>query len=269
MWMLERDPDLRPTMQQVQRALEEIGNAPSEPATAPLPSEPEDERPASAQAVSPVDVPAAPPAAAATAVEPRRGPATLRKRRTLIAAITVAALVIAGAVALITQTGNHSTGDSPAASGGHGASASHSATPVILPSLSASPSASKNPGGGQGTASAPATTAGPSGDRATQLTSTIIAYYRMMPGGVDQGWNWMTADYQTNHAGGRSGYTTFWSRIQKVSVSNVTAQLPSTVVATIHYTYNDGSLVVERTSFGLVFQQNQWKIASSAVLSSG
>src|SRR5262249_17264987 len=58
--MLGRDPDLRPTMEQVQRAFEEIENARSEPATARLPVgsqiEPHDE-PAAAAAV-----PAAPAA---------------------------------------------------------------------------------------------------------------------------------------------------------------------------------------------------------------
>jgi len=261
MWMLERDPDLRPTMQQVQRALEETESAQAEPATAPLPAESEQE-PTAPVAAAAADVPAAPPAP--PAVERRRGLgiAVPRKRRTLIAAIAAAVLVIAGVVALIMQAGQ-STGGSPAASNSHGASTSHSAAPVILPS----PSPSAKPGAGQGTASAPASTGAGSGDRASQLTSTIIAYYRMMPGGVDQGWNWMTADYQTNHAGGHSGYTSFWAQIQAVSVSNVTAQLPNTVVATIDYTYKNGSTVVERTSFGLVFQQNQWKIASSSVLS--
>ena len=270
MWMLERDPDQRPTMQQVQRALEQIENAQAEPVTAQLPGEPEDEQTAPVDAAAAADAPAPPPAPAAA--DPRPGPAPaiafLKKRRTLIAAIAAVVLVIAGVVALITQTGNHSTGGNPAASGSNGATASHSAAPVILPSLSPSPHASASTnsgaGGGQGTASAPA---GGSADRATQLATTIIDYYKMMPGGVDQGWNWMTADYQTNHAGGRSGYTSFWAQIQKVSVSNVTAQLPSSVVATVDYTYKNGSFVEERTSFGLVFQQNQWKIASSSVLS--
>ena len=274
MWMLEREPDLRPTMQQVQRALEEIENAPAGPATATaqLPAEPVDD-PQESRAADAVDAPAAAPAPAAAQPRPGLGPAlaVLKKRRALIGAIAAVVLVIAGVVALIAQTGNHSTGGSPAALGSNGATASHSATPVILPSLSPSPSPNPSTGsgagGGQGTASAPP--AAGSGDRATQLTSTIIDYYKMMPGGVDQGWNWMTADYQTNHAGGRSGYTSFWAQIQKVEVSNVTAQLPSTVVATLDYTYKNGSHVEERTSFGLVFQQNQWKIASSAVLSSG
>jgi hypothetical protein len=87
-----------------------------------------------------------------------------------------------------------------------------------------------------------------------------------MPDHLDQGWNWMTADYQQNHAGGRSGYESFWSEVQRVSVSDVVAQPPATVVATIDYFRKDGSTAQERTSFVLVFQQGQWKIAGSTVV---
>jgi hypothetical protein len=78
----------------------------------------------------------------------------------------------------------------------------------------------------------------------------------------------MTADYQTNHAGGPTGYRSFWAQIQRVAISGVTAQPPSTVVVTIDYYYKNGSIIEERTSFGLVSQQGQWKIASSYVISS-
>lgn len=102
---------------------------------------------------------------------------------------------------------------------------------------------------------------------ADQLVSTIVDYYKLMPGNLDQGWTWMTADYQQNHAGGRSGYQSFWSQIRRVTASNVTASPPSTVDATIDYYYTNGTTVEERTEFGLVFQQGRWKIASSSVLS--
>jgi hypothetical protein len=88
-----------------------------------------------------------------------------------------------------------------------------------------------------------------------------------MPGNLNTAWNWMTADYQTNHAGGRSGYEDFWSQIQRVTASGVTAQGPTSVVATIDYYYKNGTIIEERTQFGLVRQQGQWKIASSSVLS--
>jgi serine/threonine protein kinase len=257
LWMLDRDPQQRPTMQQVQRALEEIEHAQAEPATAPLAV---DTTPIAAAA--PADAPAEPPRP--KPARPRREfalPALPVKGWPLIAAIAVAALLIGGTVFLIQQAGKSSPGGGPNASSSHNSSTSQSPAPVILPSVSA-PGAT-SPGAVQSTASA--STGSP--DRATQLTSTITDYYKLMPGGVDQGWNWMTADYQQNHAGGPTGYRSFWAQVQKVTATDVTAQLPSTVVATITYTYKNGSVVVERTSFGLVFQQNQWKIASSSVLS--
>jgi eukaryotic-like serine/threonine-protein kinase len=77
----------------------------------------------------------------------------------------------------------------------------------------------------------------------------------------------MTADYQTNHAGGMSGYRSFWDQIQSVSLSDLVAQPPSTVIVTINYVYLNGQTVRERTSFGLVQSDGMWKIASSMVLS--
>jgi hypothetical protein len=101
-----------------------------------------------------------------------------------------------------------------------------------------------------------------------QLTSTIAGYYRLVPDHLDQGWVYLTPDYQRNHAGGMSGYTQFWSQIQSVSASDIVAQSPATVVATLTYHYRDGRIVQERTSFGMVESGGVWKIASTSVLSS-
>jgi hypothetical protein len=65
-----------------------------------------------------------------------------------------------------------------------------------------------------------------------------------------------------------TGYRAFWGQIQRVSVSNIVAQPPSTVTATIDYYYKNGQTVEERTRFGLVYTGGIWKIASSSVLSS-
>jgi prepilin-type processing-associated H-X9-DG protein len=77
----------------------------------------------------------------------------------------------------------------------------------------------------------------------------------------------MTPDYQQNHAGGMNGYRRFWQPVARVTVSDVTANPPDAVLATINYVYQDGHVVTERTRFGLVQQGGIWKIASSAVLS--
>ena len=78
----------------------------------------------------------------------------------------------------------------------------------------------------------------------------------------------MTTDYQTNHAHGFANYSSFWSPIQSVSLTDLVATAPSTVVVTITYNYKNGQTDVERTSFGLVLSDGIWKIASSSVLSS-
>ena len=89
-----------------------------------------------------------------------------------------------------------------------------------------------------------------------------------MPNHLDQAWGYLTAGYQVSPAGGMTGYRDFWGQIQRVSVSNIVAQPPSTVTVTIDYFYRDGRAVEERTRFGLVYSGGIWKIASSSVLSS-
>lgn len=78
----------------------------------------------------------------------------------------------------------------------------------------------------------------------------------------------MTPAYQRYHAGGRAAYQRFWDAISSVSVSNVSAAPPSSVVADLTYVYRDGRVVRERTSYGLVQDGGILKIASSSVLSS-
>jgi serine/threonine protein kinase len=109
---------------------------------------------------------------------------------------------------------------------------------------------------------------GPDVNSATDLARAITSYYALMPAGTDQGWPRMTANYQTNHAGGRSGYERFWAPIGRVSLSGVVGRPPGRAEATITYFYKNGRVDTERTGFGLVEQDGQLKIASSTVISS-
>jgi hypothetical protein len=183
-----------------------------------------------------------------------------------VIAVLIAALLLAlGGWGLSVALGGHSTTAKAGASTPTGHAA---ASTAAAPSASSRPS---NPSGSKSSASPSASATAASAlaqSRADQLTSTIIAYYHLVPGNLSQAWPWMTPDYQQNHAGGWSGYQSFWSKIQRVTVSDVTATLPSTVTATIDYYYKDGSFAKERTQFGLLFDQGQgrWLIASSSVL---
>jgi len=103
---------------------------------------------------------------------------------------------------------------------------------------------------------------------AADLVQAITSYYALMPSGTDQAWPRMTADYQTNHAGGRQAYERFWDKYRQVSVSRVIGRPPGRAEATIVYFYKNGRVDTERTTYRLVEEDGQLKIASSDVLSS-
>ncbi|HEX5400738.1 MAG TPA: serine/threonine-protein kinase [Pseudonocardiaceae bacterium] len=191
------------------------------------------------------------PKAPPTAAEIQR-----RKHRTL-RSVMVAALIIAAAI-LVAQLhpGKGNTGNV----GSTGASTSRSGTTTAT----APPTTTTTTPPPSTTTSPPAATTKPAA--ALSPASTIEAYYRLVPGNLTAAWPTMTADYQQHHAGGMSGYRKFWTPISSVRLSDVSATA-STVTATIHYSYRDGHTVEERTSFGMVLQGGQWKIASSQVLS--
>jgi len=213
------------------------------------------------------------------------------KQPSVLAGLLLAALLAAGTIAVVASGGDHAavaapkpTAVVPSASASHPAASPKSG--AAIPSAAGATSAA----GGAATSAAakppaapttpaPATTPPPSvapvaasapgsQDVAAQLTATIVDYYRIVPGDLDQGWGWMSPDYQQNHAGGRSGYDAFWKQVQRVVASDVVATLPSTVTATIDYYGKDGHVTEERTTYGLISDQGRWKIASSSVLSS-
>src|SRR4029450_4320987 len=101
-----------------------------------------------------------------------------------------------------------------------------------------------------------------------QLAAAISNYSSLVPRNLDQAWPLMTADYQTRHAGGRAAYERFWGGFSAVTATQVAGSSPSTATALLTYTRLDGSVIRERTTFGLVHEGGVLKIASSTVMSS-
>ncbi len=105
-------------------------------------------------------------------------------------------------------------------------------------------------------------------DRAAQLSSAITDYYSLIPNNTDAAWPRMTADYQSNHAGGRAAYDAFWGDVDAISVSDVQPDPPNRAQATLTYSFSDGRTVVERTVYRFVDDGGSLRIAESDVLSS-
>ena len=101
-----------------------------------------------------------------------------------------------------------------------------------------------------------------------RVVDMITTYYALVPVDLDAGWTMMTADYQENHVGGRAAYDSFWSVVDTVAITDVTATAPDQGQATLTYSFTDGSVVQEVTAYRLVEEAGSLKIAATEVLSS-
>ena len=220
--------------------------APPEPAPIPAPV------PVSAPASAPAD---APPAEVRSS-EPRR-----RSRLLPVAVLTVAALISAAVIVAVTS---HGGSQNPTASSTGTTKRASQSTAASHPTGAASSTTAT-----QASSAAASTTAASSTATLTvaqQLSGAITHYYSLIPGNLDVAWNLLTPKYQQNPAISKSYYTSFWGKYQSVSLSDVVAEPPSTVVATLTYVSKDGSTQQERTKFGLVQQDGVWKIDTSSVV---
>lgn len=207
----------------------------------------------------------------AAPVPPANGPATddrpRKPRRRAI--VLVGILVLVGALALgagllsslLQSNADNSaeprTGSAPTASSS--SESPSSGTPSPSPSL---PPAVQAP-----TPTPTPTTTEPSTPD-QQAVDTVAGYYAMLPDDVDAAWPLMTADYQENHAGGRSAYEAFWNGIADVEVAEVSASAPDQAQATLTYRFRDGRTVQEVTAYRLADEGGVLKIAATDVLSS-
>jgi len=196
----------------------------------------------------------------------RGGGADPERRRSgggLLAAFAVAALLI-GAIVLAVVLLNGNGGGKPSSSG-PGTTSRQSSTPASStpPRTTASTSTSASASGTASQTSASASSSAPqSAPSAAELSKAIRDYYGLLPENTDAAWNRLTERFQNGRAGGRDTYDSYWASIKKVSVRDVTATPPGTVVATVKYDYKDGRSVSEKTTFGLVSDGGILKIDS-------
>lgn len=220
-----------------------------------------------------------PPAAGPSPADTGGGAETSRgRRRPAGAFLALGAAVLIGAAILVgvLLVGHGNGGRGTPSAGGSGSSATNLGAPAPVSGSSASRLASSTPSHTAQTTPAPptskATTSSPAtqpaAPTAEQLARAISDYYGLLPGNTDAGWARLTARYQGGHAGGRQGYEDFWGAVQRVSVSKTSATPPGTVQATVTYTYKDGRVIEELTSYRLVSDGDVLKINDSSVLDS-
>ncbi len=298
--LLQPDPDQRPTMEQAHDALTAHAASPAGPAGGPsalASSPPQHDRPFEpVPRTQPTLLQAAP-------LEEMTGPVRSAglltsagrvldegnhhgwtgRRKLLTGVLTVLLLAAGVLVTVLISQGNVTDGNATAPANTSGGSAQSlqtlpappapaSTTQEAPTSTSGGPAQSlpAQPGPSSTTEVAPSTPAVPGGTQDTpeQLQGAITDYYALVPGNLPAAWNRLTTNYQQNHAGGFTGYQNFWSPVQRVTVVDVSAKQGDAVDATIDYFFNDGKIVEEQTSYGLVTEDGLWKIDSSTVHSS-
>ena len=275
--MLAARPEDRPSMLEVARLLSD-GALPVAEVAAPMRTGP-------APGDVPGDVPDAtaddplwafrdaPPAASTAGVAAER-------RRVPRLVLALLALALAAAVAVAVASRQDGQPDATATTRGSAStspSVTATASPSVIPRTTAPTTTSATSTTPAPSTSAPRTTQPPSRAptapvvgtaTAAQLRTALVDYYALLPANRDAGWGRLTPHYQRTTATSRDYYESFWSAIDGVRVSDVSASAPQTVTATVTYDYQDGRVYVERTRYRLVDDDGILKIDRSEVLSS-
>ena len=216
------------------------------------------------------------PPALAALLSPARGasePADAPARRRRIASLVAVAVVLIAAVLatgfLLVRDDDSAQQPVPATSLSQTSAVAESPSPETTVAQSSAPAESAASAGAS-TAESASSSAEPVDTAPTdaELAAAVSGYYALMPGNTDAGWALLTPSFQSGIAENRDYYERFWSGVAQVGVSDVTATPPGTVEATVTYTFTDGSVSVERTSYQLVDDGGALKIDSSSVLTS-
>ena len=296
--LLQPDPDQRPTMDQAHDALATLAASPAGPVggpSAPAPSPPRHDRPfepvprtqQTLLQVVPLEETISLGTSTGLRTAANRAPAEgthngWRGRRKLLAGVLTVVMLAAGVLVTVLISQGNVTGGNAATNTSGGPAQSLQTLPAqpapasttqeapTIPSGGPTQSVPAPPGPSSTTEVAPTTPPVPGSPQETpeQLQGAITDYYALVPGNLPAAWNRLTTNYQQTHAGGFTGYQTFWSPVQRVTVVDVSAKQGDAVDATIDYFFKDGKVIEEQTSYGLVTEDGLWKIDSSTVHSS-
>jgi eukaryotic-like serine/threonine-protein kinase len=260
--MLAADPRDRPRMVEVGRALEALRPGTVPPAATPRPAiiapPASPERVADLTATQPfvpfedTGAPRSSRSSRPAGASPRRGRASVV---VALAGLLLAASILVGFRLLGADEGGQTAAATTAAA--EQGSGSRDETVGSSPDISSSTTPGSAPN--QSPANSP---------ESGELASAITNYYALMPASTDQGWQLLTANFQSGTARNRDYYQSFWDTIDRVEAGEVTGVATDSAVASITYHFKDGRVSVERTAFNFVRDNGILKIDSTSVLSS-
>ncbi len=233
MRLLSVDPKARPSAAQARDLLAAVAAVGGDPEAAPLGMLPTEGTPKRAKAPRPA---------------PEAGP-TRRRRGPALAGLLLGALVLvlgggAAVVALMSGSG----GGAAAPRAGHTVTAAPTIAGVpASPRGSAGPTSSTPPGPTPSPAPASAPTVAPAAPALDPVTF-VERYYALLPGHTDAAFA-LLGPRARSQAGGAVGFTSFYARMQSVSVHNPRLVDDTTVDATVRFVQKDGTTSTEPYRF--------------------
>ncbi|MFD6351574.1 hypothetical protein [Nocardia tengchongensis] len=81
---------------------------------------------------------------------------------------------------------------------------------------------------------------------------------------MDAAWTQLSPNHQTQ-SGGKSGYTTFWSKIRPVRVDSITSTDYRTSTAGLTYVCTDGKSQTEKRWLRVEYVNSQLEITGSGI----
>jgi eukaryotic-like serine/threonine-protein kinase len=182
-----------------------------------------------------------------------------RRRATALLGLLLGLLVLVGGATIATLATGSGVAASPRAAPPTMATPSPSAPAASAPVAASPAAASPPPPPSRATAGSrapsparrPAPTTTPEQARAPSATDPVTfvrGYYALLPGNTDAAYA-LLGPRARSQAGGAGGFTSFYARMQSVTVANPHLTGKSTVTATVRFVQKDGTTSVEPYQF--------------------
>jgi serine/threonine protein kinase len=261
MWLLSTDPADRPSATQARNALAAVAEGREGRVAAPTVAATAGSTAIMGAATTVAPAPPSPPTTVSTALPSGPEPAPRRRwgRPALLAVLAL--LLLGGGIAaavLVSAPGGRPAGSQAAPS-----VVDTPAVPAPAAPPGTSVPASPEPNPTHSRTPAPTTSPEPTPQSApSDPVGFVQNYYSLLPGNTAAAWNLLSPTAQ-NASGGRSGFESFYGRMQSVSLENIRQTGDDTVEATVVFAEQNGRTTREPYRFVMITDGNERTIMES------